>query len=412
MMRRLAVPIQTQLNRIGVPSALVRRTFQPSVNIIERRAEVALQRLLMTRLSLLLILHPKVNPAPPQIPGIRGHLFRIVAERFGIPRQRVRSADVIVIPGELDGAPSVKDLGRLDLPRQLAALRHLSNRLAHASLGGFEPRLTIRIVRRILVHHRRRARVRLPVVHVVIARLAVHLAVHLLPIPARQILSGGLEVVGLVRRIPEKRRDLRADVSFRAHGRELLGMVDVVIVDRIAQPLVRVRIRGIGRQYHEHVARQHVARTRHVRIQQLRHGQSARRRRGLLRLARVPAPAQVGIVARPEALPLGALFALVVPHRHQGVLVGNAYLGIASFSAAGTGAIFVVFVAGIAWLGRVPAPAFFFEVAGPVGLAFGAVVAVGVGDCAADAFLAEGSVAVAAGFFAGEFFEGALLGFV
>ena len=63
-------------------------------------------------------------------------------------------------------------------------------------------------------------------------------------------------------------------------------------------------------------------------------------------------------------------------------------------------------------MGRVPAPAFFFEVAGPVGLAFGAVVAVGVGDCAADAFLAEGSVAVAAGFFAGEFFEGALLGFV
>jgi len=144
---------------------------------------------------LLLILHPEVNAATPRVLWRCGHLLRIGAERLGAPCQRVGGPDVVVIPRQLYSAATIKHFGSLDVPRQRTALLDLRNRVADASFGGFERRLAVRIVRRVLIHHAHGTYIFGPIVQVVVAGLAVHLPVHLLPIAARQVLPPSLEVV-------------------------------------------------------------------------------------------------------------------------------------------------------------------------------------------------------------------------
>jgi len=259
----------------------------------------------------------------------------------------------------LNGPPSVKYLGRLDVSRQWTLLFHLRDRLADTPLRRFEGRLTIRIVRRILIHHAHGTYIVLPIVQVVIARLAIHFSVHLLSIATCQIFSRRLEIIRFVCRVPQKGGDFRTYVFFGAHGRELLRVIFIVVVNRIAQPLIRIRKGGIRRQHIKHWTSQHLARTRHIRIQLHRHPQSTRRRRRFFRLCRIPTPTQITIIARPKALSRHALGTLLVSHGNERILIRGAYFGIASAAAAAAGSVFIVGVAWIAGKGGVPAPAFF-----------------------------------------------------
>mmetsp|Transcript_6409 Transcript_6409/g.13959 ORF Transcript_6409/g.13959 Transcript_6409/m.13959 type:complete len:304 (-) Transcript_6409:924-1835(-) len=263
---RVAVSIQPHLNGICMPPSFVSWTLQPPINIVERTAKVTLERLLVARGPLLLILHPKVNPASPCILRIRSHLFWIITESLGTPRQRIRRPNIIVIPRKLNGTPPIENLGSLHISRQRPTLLHLRNRIAHAPLGRFERRLTIRIIRRVLIHHARRTHVINPIVHIIIARLAVHLPIHLLPISAREVLSARLEVVRFVCGIPQKGGEFVRDVMQRAHRREFFRVEVIVIVDGFAQSLVRVWECRIGCQEIEFLSCQYIARTGNIRI--------------------------------------------------------------------------------------------------------------------------------------------------
>ena len=105
-----------------------------------------------------------------------------------------------------------------------------------------------------------------------------------------------------MRRVSPESSYFCLDVLRRAHGCKLFCVVGVVVVDRSAKTFVGVRKGGIWGQDVEHGARQDVARARCARVKGSRRAQAAGRGWGLLRLRRVPAPAQVWIVAWPEAV--------------------------------------------------------------------------------------------------------------
>jgi len=200
-----------------------------------------------------------------------------------------------------------------------------------------------------------------------------------------------------VRSIAQEGCELGTDMVLGTHCSELLRVVRVVIVYRLAQSLVSVRKRGIGSQYFELRSCEHVARSRNVWVYLGTYAQPARWRRRLLRLVGIPAPAKVRIIARPKALSLHALGALLVSHRHQGIHIGYAHLRAPPAPAAAARSILVVLVARISRAGGVPAPAFFREVARPESLALRAVVAALVRHGPSDALLTSGRFAGFAG---------------
>lgn len=91
---------------------------------------------------------------------------------------------------------------------------NLRDGIAHAALRWLEGGLAVGVVRRVLRHHGGDADVVRPVVHVVVARLAVHLPVHLLAIAAGQVLPPCLKVV-----LKGSRADIILDVGDDSVGK-------------------------------------------------------------------------------------------------------------------------------------------------------------------------------------------------
>ena len=163
--------------------------------------------------------------------------------------------------------------------------------------------------------------------------------------------------------VTQPRGQLVLNVLLGAHRGKFFSVIRVVVVNCVAQPFVCIREGRIGSELIENCLREYLARLLHTRIELRRHLEPACGCGRLLRLGRVPAPAKIPIVARPKALPALALLALLVAHGYQRVLVRDAYLSVAPPPAARAGYVHVELVARVSRTGRVPAPAFFDQIA-------------------------------------------------
>ncbi len=112
-------------------------------------------------------------------------------------------------------------------------------------------------------------------------------------------------------------------------------MANFVFLNDLAQAFVCVWEHRVGRKDIECAPHQHLA-------------QSACGHPWLLWLGFVPAPAQVPIVARSEALFLQALGTLLVCHWHEAVLVLDAHLGVTALYALGAGLFLVILASRVA----------------------------------------------------------------